>query len=188
MKIQTYSIIILLLLSLSVFAQNNQINVIDGYCDAANLLLNDEMLESESTCNYTVDGNIILDVNILTAENPMDPLNGVSTLDMVLMMKELFIEQDYNNEMIIASDTDGDGIVSTDDIIFTRRIILGIDDFRSINNIRLIPQEINLQENNLDPFIQSSGFQSLEISREELEQGSYPVVVLRAGDLNRSGN
>ncbi len=71
-----------------------------------------------------------LDYTVLPQRNN-DPLNGVSTMDLILISKHILGIQRLNSPYkIIAADADRSGSISTLDIIILRRLILGlIDEF-----------------------------------------------------------
>ena len=63
----------------------------------------------------------------ISVEKSDDPLNGVSTLDMALIQRHLLRIAEHDSPYkIIASDIDGNGIVSAIDLIHLRKMILGI--------------------------------------------------------------
>jgi Lamin Tail Domain/Secretion system C-terminal sorting domain len=63
----------------------------------------------------------------VTAENDSSPLNGVSTLDLVLMSKHILGVQPITSPyQLIAGDVNNNGTISTADIVELRKLILGI--------------------------------------------------------------
>ena len=64
----------------------------------------------------------------VTAENNTNPLNGVSTLDLVLISKHILGTQTINsNYAKIAADVNNNGSISTADLVELRKMILGIN-------------------------------------------------------------
>ena len=64
----------------------------------------------------------------VTAENNNNPLNGVSTLDLVLISKHILGTQTINsNYAKIAADVNNNGSISTADLVELRKMILGIN-------------------------------------------------------------
>lgn len=69
-----------------------------------------------------------LDYTVLPQRND-DPLNGISTVDLILISKHILGTQKLNSPYkIIAADADRSGSISTVDIIILRRLILGVVD------------------------------------------------------------
>lgn len=69
-----------------------------------------------------------LDYTVLPRRNN-DPLNGVSTMDLILISRHILGIQRLNSPYkIIAADADRSGSISTLDIIILRRLILGLID------------------------------------------------------------
>ena len=70
------------------------------------------------------------ELTIVQTRHLNDFLNGVSTLDMVMIQRHLLgIDPFAKEEMHIAADVNGDGYVSVYDLLYLRRLILGINNF-----------------------------------------------------------
>ena len=64
----------------------------------------------------------------ISAENNLNPLNGVSTLDLVQISKHILGTQTINSKYAkIAADVNNNGSISTADLVELRKMILGIN-------------------------------------------------------------
>lgn len=103
--------------------KNELINQVD--LQATNVLTNEIMSTNTENGSYSFDLVPNLDYNI-TAEKNIDALNGVTTLDIVLIQKHILALQTFDSPYkTIAADTDNNGNVSGADIIAIRKLILG---------------------------------------------------------------
>ncbi len=76
---------------------------------------------------YTFNNLIKNQTYYITAEKLDDPMNGVSTLDLVLIQKHILQLQLLDSPYkVIASDANNDGNVSAIDLVHIRKLILGI--------------------------------------------------------------
>lgn len=106
-------------------------------------------------CNWADDKR-----NIMPDLNFSDPLNGVTTFDLVQISKHILgLELLTNPFQIIAADANNSGSVTTFDISTIRKIILGIEpNFPANRSWRYIPKlflgdpGFNLQFNDGNPF------------------------------------
>jgi len=86
---------------------------------------------SYSACNACSPGN-----HTLTLYNNTNWLNGITTLDLALISRHILnIEPLPTPYRMIAADANKTGTITTVDIVALRRLILGIDDSISTNNI-----------------------------------------------------
>jgi len=71
-----------------------------------------------------------------------NPLNGISTLDLVLITKHILNEQALDSPYkLIAADIDGSNHITTIDLILLRRLILALDDdFTQNTSWRFVPR------------------------------------------------
>ncbi len=107
--------------------ENNQlIEKVD--LEATTIFSGDVMSTSTDDGTYAFDLIPNIDYSI-TAEKNLDPLNGVTTLDIVLIQKHILALQVFDSPYkTIAADTDNNGQVSGSDIIAIRKLILGLSD------------------------------------------------------------
>jgi len=81
-------------------------------------------------------------------EKNSDPLDGVSTIDITLMVRHILgitlLDQDYK---LIAADINEDDKISGIDVVALRKVILGIDGFSNGNIWKFDPPSIQLTTN-----------------------------------------
>lgn len=100
-------------------------------------------------------GNIPLNSDYeLEVNKNSDPLNGVTTFDLVVIQQHILgLQQLDSPEKIIAADVNQSGAITTLDLVAIRRVILGIDEnFPNEKSWLFTPNEVQI--NNLAP----SGF------------------------------
>jgi len=120
----------------------------------------------------------------IVAERNDDPLNGVSTLDMVLIQKHILgtlpLDSPYK---IIAADVNNSQSLSAVDIISLRQVVLG-NKSTFPNNVSW--RFVNKAQQFLDadnpwPFIESIGIDELDT-----EESISDFVAIKVGDVNNS--
>ncbi len=127
-----------------------------------------------------------LDYTILPQRND-DPLNGVSTIDLILISKHILGSQKLNSPYkIIAADADRSGSISTLDIIILRKLILGmIDEFPgNSNSWRFVRANFSFP-NPLNPF---AGFFPELYNINDLNHNmmNADFIAIKIGDVNGS--
>jgi len=117
-----------------------------------------------------------------------NPLNGVSTYDLVLISKHILNLEPLNSPYkIIAADANKNNAVTTTDIVTIRRLILGIDTvFSSNTSWRFIPKAYSFP-NPLNPF-QPLFPETLDISLQNLSVSEQDFVAVKVGDVNSNVN
>lgn len=95
-------------------------------CDHVTLNLNGTDLNG-SDCEFSTDfSNVETGTNTLSISSELNPLVNTSTLDMVKVMRA--IDEGFESYAEgIAADFNSDAVISTDDLILMRRIVLGIE-------------------------------------------------------------
>jgi len=103
--------------------------------------------------NFVFEGMPACSVDTLNLDKNDDPLNGVSTLDMLMIARHILGVEYLNSPYkVIAGDVNFSGTVSTMDLISMRRVILSIDTaFTSGKSWRFIPSDFDFT-NDLNPF------------------------------------
>ena len=83
----------------------------------------------------------------ITPSKLMNPLNGVSTFDLVLMSKHILGIQKFDSPyQLVAADINRSKTVTTFDIVLLRRLILAIDtEFTNNTSWRFIPSDYSFQ-------------------------------------------
>jgi hypothetical protein len=116
-----------------------------------------------------------------------DPLNGVSTFDLVLISKHILGLQPFESPyQQIAADINRSGTVTTLDLIQLRKLILHIDaEFRNNTSWRFVDADYGFRQNSnpLDePFPEVKNINNLE--GEEVAE----FVAIKVGDVNGNAN
>jgi len=181
-----------------IFAQQLQTIVIeDGPCNAeysfdvegSNFVLGAGNAMDSSVCSFTAQETLNLQAQnqlIITSPNGDETttLNGLSTLDMVRLQQGILFGFNSVRE-IIAGDWDRDGAISTYDLLYMRRFILGLESEVDYQLYYVNANLFLLQE--LDPFDMSGyDFTKLTFSDSDVVDGVLPVDVIKIGDLNNS--
>lgn len=120
----------------------------------------------------------------ILSDNSM-ALNGLSTIDLVLLIQFLVAGNPLSNEQIIASDLDKSGDLSlTRDAILFSKLILGEEIDIPGEDYFMIPEN-SLSINSLDAFNFENNFSSFSFDLAELDQDTgITVDVHKYGDLN----
>lgn len=135
----------------------------EDICENVTLAFNGTDL-SEDNCQFSTDfSNVQSGVNTLEITTDLSPLAYTSTLDLVLVMKK--IDEGFESYAeAMAADFDNDMIISTDDIIKMRRVILGIESdiptkvklatvdqvFEPMTSLELLSDHTSLELNDTD--------------------------------------
>lgn len=127
-----------------------------------------------------------LDYTVLPQRND-DPLNGVSTIDLILISKHILGIQKLNSPYkIIAADADRSGSISTLDIIILRKLILGMIDQFPANSTswRFVRANFTFP-NPLNPF---AGFFPELYNLNDLNNNmtNADFIAIKVGDVNAS--
>jgi len=135
-------------------------------------------------CTATpIEDVALVGTNTLEIFDDNSYLNGISTLDLVLILRWLFDGFPGPLETI-TSDWDGDGVVSTSDYIEMRRMILGIDVDNNYNNYFVVPDGFVFP--NVDPFDMNVDYTSMNFEDADVVDNELEVFVFKAGDVNQS--
>jgi Secretion system C-terminal sorting domain/Dockerin type I domain len=122
-------------------------------------------------------------IYILKPEKNTNPLNGVSTLDLVLMSKHILGAQPLSSPcQLIAADVNKSGTVSTADIVELRKMILGIQSnftkntaWRFVDKNFVFDANVNPLQVNLPESAQVKGLKGTE---------SVDFIGIKIGDIN----
>jgi len=196
MKITTL-LFTLVLITLSANGQNFTVQVTEGPCEGYELTIQGSILETNQNCEHTIDQGFAADgetVTLMANDIVNQHLNGMSTLDQVLMTRILLgenIEGAFGmntvmdqNKAIYKSDIDLDGVVSTYDIVLMRANLIGLEnEFSSPNNHLISP---STEIPTLDPFDIQVDYSKLVFDYQS-NVNVIDVRVLKLGDLNNSG-
>ncbi len=117
----------------------------------------------------------------LTAKKDDDYINGISTLDIILMQRHILGIQSLDSPYkLIAADINDNGAVSAVDLVILRRLILGhIESFPDVDSWRFIDK--NYEFYNADspwPFTEVVELGQITDAR------SQELIAIKVGDLN----
>ena len=121
---------------------------------------------------------------VLTSEKNDDYLNGVSTLDLVLIQKHVLgLETLESAYKVIAADVNNDAKVSAIDMVELRKLILGVyTELPSNNSWRFVDASQTFQDEvNPWPFVESLTIRTLDHSVNDMD-----FIGVKVGDV--SGN
>ncbi len=132
---------------------------------------------------FAFEDNPMYNHYVLNSEKNDDYLNGVSTLDLIIIQKHILnIETLDNVYKMIAADANNDENISAIDIIEIRRLILGLTDvFPSNDSWRFVDAEHEMQVENPWPFDEA-----IVVSDLETDMMSNDFVGVKIGDVNNS--
>ena len=124
---------------------------------------------------------------ILKVERDSDPLNGVSTFDMVLGAKNILGLQILDDPYtIIAADVNLTSSITTLDLLIVRRVILQLDQaFPILPAWRFVPTDLNFT-NPSDPFADLTGTPNEFTVTTNGGTVNFDVTGIKLGDLNYS--
>lgn len=124
-------------------------------------------------------------ISLSTLDNS-DPLNGISTLDMVLSLQHLLGLRELTAPQIIAADLDKSGSISlAKDILKMRSLIIGIDKDIPGGDWFLVGANDDFSEFNKDDFQNDYSEFRFNKSSLDMEQG-LQFKIFKYGDLNDS--
>jgi len=134
--------------------------------------------------NYEFPGLVAGNDYTITPEKNMNPLNGVTTLDLVIIQKHILgiypITTPYK---MIAADANGNDEISTLDLVILRRLILQIDDdFTNVDSWRFVDANYEFPEPT-NPW--SETFPEVyNINNLATDMPDVDFVAIKVGDLN----
>lgn len=167
----------------SIFTENSE--MVDG----VDVVLNDmntgsmEMIETLDG-SYLFDDVLSDDEYMIQAENDVDYLNGVSTLDIVLIQKHILgISQLDSPYKIIAADANNSESISAVDLIQIRKLILGIyNELPSNDSWRFVDSKFVFSNPSSPwPFVESISLN--EMSEDEMNND---FIAVKVGDVNNN--
>ncbi len=119
----------------------------------------------------------------LTGEKNDDWLNGVTTLDIVLIQKHILGLLDLQSPYkMIAADANNDEKISAVDLVKLRKLILGLEeDIPGNSSWRLVPKGLSMNIEQPWPFDEMIHFSDLDQSEHEAD-----FIGIKVGDVNDS--
>ncbi len=131
------------------------------------------------------DINMYEDYSIEAFKND-DPLNGVSTLDLVMIQRHILGLETLNSPYkIIAADVNNSQSISAIDLIELRKLILGIhDEFPNNYSWRFVEEKFKF----LDPLNPFPFSENIQLSNLDKKISNADFVAVKIGDVNKSAN
>ncbi|RMF23431.1 MAG: T9SS C-terminal target domain-containing protein, partial [Bacteroidetes bacterium] len=122
----------------------------------------------------------------ITPEKDVDPLNGVTTFDLVLITKHILGTQQLDSPYkIIAADANNSGSVTTFDMVVLRRLILHIDtEFQNNTSWRFVDKDF-VFPNPQNPF-ETTFPEVININNIAADELAADFVAIKVGDVNGS--
>ncbi len=165
------------------------IQVVSGICNGYTFTLNNDTQLEPDVCAHAMDSeDLVVGTNEVSISDIDDILSlaGVSTLDIVLIQKHMLEFSELDSPFdIVAADWDGDGALSTYDLLAIRRVILGIDQGNDVNHFKVLRDDFEFDTDfsafNIPTEVYSFTFEDSEVDNQVL-----PVRVIKSGDVNGS--
>ncbi len=168
----------------SVFTEN------DKMIEGVDVMLNDmssgqiTMNETSSNGSYLFDDVLSDDQYMLQAENDIDYLNGVSTLDILLIQKHILgISELDSPYKLIAADANNSETISALDLIHLRKLILGIyTELPNNDSWRFVDSEFVFA----DPTVPFPFAETISLNNMNGDQMSNDFIAVKIGDVNNN--
>ncbi len=114
----------------------------------------------------------------------INPLNGVTTFDLVLISKHILNTQKLDSPYkIIAADANNSGTVTTLDLVLIRKLILHIDsDFQNNTSWRFVPKDYEFS----DPEKPGKPMEVITINNLNEAMPNTDFIGIKTGDVNNS--
>lgn len=143
-----------------------------------------QMSMTSAQGNYMFTGISAFDPLAIDAKNDKDHLNGVSTLDLVMIQRHILdIQALQSPYKLIAADVNNSKSVTASDLVALRRLILGVTDrFDNNTSWRFIPAAHQFQDVT-QPFNYPT-----EIDMDSIyeDKNNVNFVAVKVGDVNNS--
>jgi hypothetical protein len=125
----------------------------------------------------------------LIPEKTNNPLNGVSTYDLILMTKHILgVESLKSPYQLIAADVNKSGNVTTSDIVELRKMILGVQNgFNKNTSWRFIDKSFTFS-NPKNPFINILPEQVQIKGLDKNKENQANFIAVKVGDVNQNAN
>ncbi|RMF22606.1 MAG: T9SS C-terminal target domain-containing protein, partial [Bacteroidetes bacterium] len=147
---------------------------------------NQFMLTTDATGMYNFSNVPLGGDYTVTPQKDVDPLNGVTTFDLVLITKHILGSQYLDSPYkIIAADANNSGSVTTFDLVVLRRLILHIDDdFANNTSWRFVDKDF-VFPNPQNPF-ETVFPEIININNLPADVDNADFVAIKVGDVNGS--
>lgn len=162
---------------------NEEVEAIEvGLTNMTNELSVKDMTNQEG--KYTFTGVNVFDPKTIEAFKNDDPMNGVSTLDLVLIQRHILgitpIESPY---LLLAADINNSRSITTSDLVQLRKMILGIQtSFDNNTSWRFIPKGYVFA----DPTFPYDFPNKVNIDSLFADKSDVNFIAIKVGDINTS--
>ena len=165
-------------------------NEFDEVVDNINVLLSADLAEFprvtqlSTSGDYTFDNLIMYTDYNLEAKKEGSYLDGVSTLDLILIQRHILGINDLDSPYkVIASDVNNDERVTASDLVELRKLILGIDaEFKNNTNWKFVDAATEFN-NPMKPFPHDTNLLMEGLDHDEM---SANFIAVKVGDVNNS--
>ncbi len=142
------------------------------------------MEQSNAAGAYAFDNVDFYGQYVVTPINDNDPLNGVSTLDIVLIQRHILDLQSLDSPYkVLAADINNSGSLSASDLVELRKLILGINaDFVENDSWIFVPRHYEF-EDPMNPYSVSKNYYINEFLSDDMD---VDFVGIKIGDVNSS--
>jgi hypothetical protein len=140
--------------------------------------------QTNSSGDYTFDNLIMYNDYSLEPVKDENYLDGVSTLDLILIQRHILGINDLDSPYkVIASDINNDEKISASDLVELRKLILGIDaEFRNNNSWKFIDASLEF-DNPMKPFPHHTHLEMEGLDHDEMGAN---FIAVKVGDVNNS--
>lgn len=148
--------------------------------------LNEKMMETEVDGKFTFNGLTYMDEYQVAPYKNDEPLNGVSTADLVIIQRHLLGQTEFTQaEQYIAADANNSESVSSADISEIRKLILGVNaEFKSNTSWRFIDADQVFTDQH-DPWTEGLK-ESIDFDPLMADMMDTDFKAIKIGDLNES--
>lgn len=149
---------------------------------ASSVTLNGNPLTESSSDVFDIPpADVLPGTNIIEVQSIVGALNGVSTLDVVLINRALYGIAPLDLEAVIPADFDKSGFIGVNDIATMYTHILGIEE--GVEN-SFVHSSVDLE--NLNPFDFGADVYKFKFEGSELATTNFVFNVFKSGDVNKS--
>jgi len=133
---------------------------------------------------YKFNGVDIFDPKTITAYNNKDILNGISTLDLVLIQRHILgLQKIASPYKLLAADINNSRSITASDLVNLRKLILGItNDFENNTSWRFVPSEYTFQ----DPTFPFDFPSKINLDSIFEDKSNVNFTAVKVGDVNNS--
>ncbi len=151
---------------------------------ASSVSLNGNSLNESSSGVFDIaPADVLPGTNVIEFQSSVGNVNGVSSLDLVLVLRALFDIFPLDIDGVIPADVDKSGFIGVNDLAKIRSNILGIS-----SDIEFAFIHPSLDLTNLDPFDFGSDVYSFKFDGADIATTDFTFDVYIHGDVNKSAS